>query len=68
MLTKVPPDLIMSRRQALGIKQIQLAKQIGVCRATVSEWEAGNHYPRWPVHKILCEILGLDPITTEVLE
>jgi transcriptional regulator with XRE-family HTH domain len=37
---------IARRRQALGMKQEDLARKVGVARVTVSNWESGKHPPR----------------------
>lgn len=36
---------IKRRRQALGMKQEDLAAAVGVSRAAVSNWESGRHFP-----------------------
>ena len=37
--------LIRKRRQALGMKQDDLAKAVGVDRSAVSNWERSQHFP-----------------------
>jgi len=32
-------------REAMGIKQIEFAKQLGVSRRSVQHWESGEHQP-----------------------
>ena len=39
-------DIIKSKRLALGLSQENLAKQLGVKRITVTQWEAGRNTPR----------------------
>ena len=37
---------IARRRQALGLRQEDLAAKLGVARVTVSNWESGKHPPK----------------------
>ncbi len=37
--------LIRKRRQALGLRQHELAARVGVDRSAVSNWERGHHFP-----------------------
>lgn len=39
-------DIIKAKRLALGISQENLAKQLGVKRITVTQWEAGRNTPK----------------------
>ena len=39
-------DTIKARRLALGLSQENLAKQLGVKRITVTQWEAGRNTPK----------------------
>ena len=39
-------DIIKSKRLALGLSQENLAKQLGVERITVTQWEAGRNTPK----------------------
>ncbi len=32
-------------RKAAGLKQADLAAEVGVCRSAVAMWETGAHYP-----------------------
>lgn len=36
---------IARRRQALGMRQEDLAAKVGVSRAAVANWESGKHFP-----------------------
>jgi DNA-binding transcriptional regulator YiaG len=40
------PHEITQRRTALGLSQADLARELGVDRATVHRWEAGKAAPR----------------------
>jgi DNA-binding transcriptional regulator YiaG len=39
-------DEITRRREVLGLNMAQLARELGVNRATVHRWEAGTSRPR----------------------
>jgi transcriptional regulator with XRE-family HTH domain len=39
-------ERIAMRRQELGMKQAELAKLLGVHKATVTSWETGKSYPK----------------------
>ena len=39
-------NIIKTRRLELGLSQENLAKQLGVKRVTVSQWEAGRNTPK----------------------
>lgn len=39
-------DIIKARHLALGLSQENLARQLGVKRTTVSQWEAGRNTPK----------------------
>lgn len=39
-------DIIKSKRLVLGLSQENLAKQLGVKRITVTQWEAGRNTPK----------------------
>lgn len=61
---KAMPDrdigrLIRKRRQALGMRQHELAAKVGVDRSAVSNWERGQHFPL-RYQGALEEILGID--------
>lgn len=51
---------------AQNIKKSDLATQLGVNRATISNWCKGNRTPRFQHARAICEILNLD--VYEVLE
>ena len=38
-------DIIRTRRQALGLTQEQLARQLGVSAPAVNKWERNLNYP-----------------------
>jgi transcriptional regulator with XRE-family HTH domain len=37
---------IQRRRQALGMKQEDLARRVGVSKSSVANWEVGRHFPQ----------------------
>lgn len=37
---------IARRRQALGMRQEDLARQLGVSKSSVANWETGKHFPK----------------------
>jgi transcriptional regulator with XRE-family HTH domain len=49
---------IARRRQALGMRQEDLARKVGVSRAAVSNWEAGKHFPLRKLGAVE-EVLGI---------
>jgi len=49
---------IARRRQALGMRQEDLARRLGVARVTVSNWESGKHPPKRKLGAIE-EVLGV---------
>ena len=49
---------IARRRQALGMRQEDLARKLGVARVTVSNWESGKHPPKRKLGAIE-EVLGI---------
>lgn len=67
---------IARRRQALGMRQEDLARRVGVSRAAVSNWEAGKHFPKRKLGAVE-DALGMrlddepeqpDPITERIRE
>ena len=50
---------IASKRKALGMTQLDLAKQLGMSDKSVSKWERGICLPDVSVYIQLCEILGI---------
>ena len=50
---------IASKRKALGMTQLELAKQLGMSDKSVSKWERGICLPDVSVYIQLCEILGI---------
>jgi transcriptional regulator with XRE-family HTH domain len=49
---------IERRRQVLGMTQEELARRVGVNRASIGNWESGRHFPKRYIGK-LEEILGI---------
>jgi transcriptional regulator with XRE-family HTH domain len=39
------PDLIRSSRKRLGLTQVQLAKELGLSKGAVAQWETGETEP-----------------------
>lgn len=50
---------IRTERVRRGWTQTDLAKEVGVCRATVQNWEGGKVYPKVATAKKLAAKLGL---------
>lgn len=50
---------IAEKRRALGITQVELARQLGMSDKSVSKWERGICLPDVSVYIQLCEILGI---------
>lgn len=53
------PIELRSRREALGLSQVDLARLLGIKQNTVSQWEAGMRSPRDPVG-VLMALSGLE--------
>jgi len=49
---------IRELREAHGLKQIEIANQMGVCQASVSGWEAESVLPNARVLPRLAQVLG----------
>ena len=43
-----------------GISQEKLAKQIGVTRASITNWEKGTTYPSIDIILQVCDVLGVN--------
>ena len=50
---------IKKYREAAGISQTDLAKQLSASRPTIINWESGKTYPDLPNAQQLCEILNI---------
>lgn len=50
---------IAAKRKALGMTQLDLAKQLGMSDKSVSKWERGICLPDVSIYIQLCEILGI---------
>lgn len=56
-------DLIRLRRQELGLTLDEVAKAVGVGKATVQRWESGNiNNPRRDKIAALAQVLGISPM------
>ena len=53
-------DIIRTRRQALGLTQEQLARQLGVSAPAVNKWERNLNYPDITLLPALARALGVD--------
>ena len=51
------------KRKELGLQQWQLAKLLGVWRATLGSWEANHYQPEGQVRDRVIAWLGFDPRT-----
>lgn len=49
-------DLILRLREAKGLTQEQLAREVGVTFCTVNSWQNGRHKPHAVFVKILLEL------------
>ena len=50
---------IAAKRKALGLTQVELAKQLGMSDKSVSKWERGVCLPDVSIYEQLCDILGI---------
>ncbi|MBE5803348.1 MAG: helix-turn-helix transcriptional regulator [Clostridiales bacterium] len=56
-------DLVRLRRQELGLTLDDVAKAVGVGKATVQRWESGNiNNPRRDKIARLAQVLGISPM------
>ena len=62
MLNKVDElgRLIRSARLAKGIRQIDLAQYLGICKSQMWHYEAGMSVPKISTFRDICERLELD--------
>lgn len=51
---------IQEIRERKGLKQATLAKQVGVDRSSICNYEAGGNYPSIPVLERLANVLGVN--------
>jgi transcriptional regulator with XRE-family HTH domain len=56
-------DHIRKRRLELGLSQVTLAKQLGLNRNTVTNWESNAQEPDLPQMPSVLEFLGYEPST-----
>ena len=49
---------IARRRQALGMRQEDLARKLGVSKSSVANWETGKHFPQRKLGAVE-EVLGI---------
>lgn len=52
-------NIVRARKRA-KLTQAELAKKLGKSRASVNEWESGNHKPRGKMLRELAKVLGCD--------
>lgn len=52
-------NLVRARKKA-GLSQAELAKRLKKSRASINEWEAGNHAPRTALLPALARVLGCE--------
>ena len=52
---------IRAARKALGLRQAELARQFGLSRSAVNQWESGINRPDLARLAGLAEMLALDP-------
>lgn len=55
-------EVLLTARERAGLSQEELAKRIGVTRATVSQWERGGAGPKRSRARAVAEALGI-PLT-----
>ena len=55
-------NLIMAHRLSVGMSKIDLAKELGVTRATIWHWETDRHQPQWHQFARMVVLLDMDPV------
>ena len=50
---------IRARRQELGMRQLDLARAVGVTKSAVSQWERGETHPSYKASSRLAKALGM---------
>lgn len=53
------PSKLRKLRMMRGLTQEELGEKVGVGKTAVSEWEAGNKYPKMARVELLCDVLGV---------
>lgn len=51
-------NVFKKAREQKGMKQEELAREVGVERSTVTKWETGTSFPRATLLPKLAEVLG----------
>lgn len=54
--------LLRDRRTRIGLRQVDLAKQLGTHQSFVSKYESGERLLTFVETVNVCEALGLDPV------
>lgn len=52
----MPKISLRAARVNAGLTQEQAAKELGVSRSTLKNWESGKSYPKQPAINAICEL------------
>jgi transcriptional regulator with XRE-family HTH domain len=55
----MPKMTLKSARVNAGLKQIEVAEELGVAVSTVRNWEKGITFPKQPVINMLCQLYNV---------
>jgi transcriptional regulator with XRE-family HTH domain len=61
-------DKIKQYRKKNGLSQRALSKQIGIEHSLIARYENGQRTPSMRSNKVICDIIGLDPMTLEPID
>ena len=54
-------DHLLKKRIGMGLRQVEVARLLGVSRATTGNWEAGHYRPTGGALMKVIGFLGYDP-------
>jgi transcriptional regulator with XRE-family HTH domain len=61
-------EKIKQYRKKNGLSQRALSRQIGIEHSLIARYENGQRNPSMRSNKVICDIIGIDPITLEPIK